>query len=187
MLLCVGVSFNYVYGLRKIGRRCHVRSPVFSIPPFPRLVVTLSPWPYSDCAFSLFPFCNYPVSLGRLYWLQVFGLVILIAGEFTPIIAWLIGTKFLPGTVITSTQLDRRRRKRMDDLDRKRLPVTPRVTPTIQQVKLLPRRTIIHECRYILCPLSTVPRPLSVLRRPLPPLPRSLFVYSSDLLFSVDT
>ena len=82
--------------------------------------------------------------------ISVFGLVALICGEFTPIVVWLFGPSFLPGTCITASQLDKRRRKRMDDLDRKRLPVTPRVTPTIDQVNELPRRTIIHECRYIL-------------------------------------
>lgn len=78
---------------------------------------------------------------------EVFGVVALIAGEFTPVIVWLFGTAFLPGTCITTEQLDKRRRKRVDDLDRKRLPITPRVTPTVQQVNQLPRRTIIHECR----------------------------------------
>ena len=46
----------------------------------------------------------------------------------------------------------------MDDLDRKHLPITPRVTPTIEQVNQLPRRTVIHECRYLpaVCPANTV-------------------------------
>jgi hypothetical protein len=79
----------------------------------------------------------------------VFGVVALIFGEFTPIIVWFFGTSFLPGTCITPSQLDKRRRKRMDDLDRKGLPITPRVTPTIEQVNQLPRVTIIHECRYV--------------------------------------
>ena len=79
----------------------------------------------------------------------VFGVVALIFGEFTPIIVWIFGTSFLPGTCITQAQLDNRRRRRMDDLDRKRLPITPRVTPTIEQVNQLPRRTIMHECRYL--------------------------------------
>jgi hypothetical protein len=79
--------------------------------------------------------------------ITVFGVVALIFGEFTPVVVWLFGTSFLPGTCITTAQLDNRRRKRMDNLDRKSLPITPRVTPTIEQVKQLPRRTIIHECR----------------------------------------
>jgi hypothetical protein len=78
----------------------------------------------------------------------VFGIVALIFGEFTPLVVWIFGTSFLPGTCLTSNQLDKRRRKRMDDLDRKNLPVIPRVTPTLEQVNQLPRRTIIHECRY---------------------------------------
>jgi hypothetical protein len=80
----------------------------------------------------------------------VFGVVALVFGEFTPLIVYLFGPSFLPGTCITSAQLDKRRRKRMDDLDRKRLPITPRVTPTIQQVAEFPRRILIHECRYVL-------------------------------------
>jgi hypothetical protein len=80
----------------------------------------------------------------------VFVIALLIFGEFTPIIIWLFGSSFFPGTCIPPNQLDKRRRKRMDDLERKRLPVTPRVTPTVEQVKELPRKTVIHECRYSL-------------------------------------
>ena len=72
----------------------------------------------------------------------------MIFGEFTPLIVYLFGSSFLPLTVITPGQLDKRRRKRIDDLDRKRLPIVPRVTPTVEQVKQLQKRTIIHECRY---------------------------------------
>src|SRR5271163_1811552 len=75
-------------------------------------------------------------------------LVLLIFGEFTPLIVYLFGTSFLPLTMITPGQLDKRRRKRIDDLDRKRLPIVPRVTPTIEQVKQLKKRTLVHECRY---------------------------------------
>jgi hypothetical protein len=82
--------------------------------------------------------------------IEVFGVVALVFGEFTPIIIWLLGTWFLPGTVITGRQLDRRRRLRMDVLDRKKLPVIPRVTPTVEQVKKLDRRTVMYECLYYL-------------------------------------
>lgn len=116
------MSFNYVYAQNEIGGRCHVQ------PHNPRP----------------------PIVLGVCADVVVFGVVALIFGEFTPIIVWIFGTSFLPGTCITSTQLDKRRRKRMDDLDRKRLPITPRVTPTIEQVNQLPRTAIIHECRYTL-------------------------------------
>ena len=91
--------------------------------------------------------CHVSTSISSLLMI-VFGVVTLIFGEFTPIIVWLFGTSFLPGTCITQGQLDNRRRRRMDDLDRKHLPITPRVTPTIEQVNQLHRRTIIHECRY---------------------------------------
>jgi hypothetical protein len=77
----------------------------------------------------------------------VFALVATIFAELTPLIVYIFGTGFLPGTCITTAQFDKRRRRRMDDLDRKRLPITPRVTPTIEQVNQLPRTTIIHECR----------------------------------------
>jgi len=82
-----------------------------------------------------------------LMWI-VFLVVLVIFGEFTPLIVYLFGSSFLPLTVITPGQLDKRRRKRIDDLDRKRLPIVPRVTPTVEQVKQLQKRTIIHECRY---------------------------------------
>ena len=82
--------------------------------------------------------------------MKVFASVALVFGEFTPIIIWLLGTWFLPETVITGRQLDKRRRLRMDILDRKKLPVIPRVTPTVAQVKQLDRRTVMYECLYFL-------------------------------------
>lgn len=78
----------------------------------------------------------------------MFGATFLIAPEIVPVVVYFFGTSFLPATCVTPMFLDNRRRRRMDDLDRKNLPVTPRVTPTIEQVKELPRRTLIHECRY---------------------------------------
>ena len=118
-----GVSFKCLYAQNEIYEKCHV--PLF-----------LSPSPAFDWKSWL--------------WGIVFAVIIGICGEFTPLIIALFGSSFLPGTCITPQQLDNRRRRRMDDLDRKKLPVTPRVTPTVEQVKQLPRRTLIHECRYTL-------------------------------------
>ena len=92
----------------------------------------------------------------------------MIFGEFTPLIVYLFGSSFLPLTVITPGQLDKRRRKRIDDLDRKRLPIVPRVTPTVEQVKQLQKRTIIHECRYSQKVVSSNSRLLGVFPRWMP-------------------
>ena len=77
----------------------------------------------------------------------VFLVFLAIFGELTPIAMWFGGKVLIPGTNLTPLQLENRRRRRADDLDRKNLPVTPRVMPTIEQVNQLDRRTLIHECR----------------------------------------
>jgi hypothetical protein len=77
----------------------------------------------------------------------VFVLILAIFGEFTPIVLFFGGKGIIPGTNLSPLQLENRRRRRADDLDRKNLPVTPRVMPTLNQVAQLDRRTMIHECR----------------------------------------
>jgi hypothetical protein len=74
-------------------------------------------------------------------------LILAIFGELTPIVLFFGGKVVIPGTNLTPLQLENRRRRRADDLDRKNLPVTPRVMPTLNQVAQLDRRTTIHECR----------------------------------------